>query len=130
MSSNVYLLPQHHGKYISIRQSNSTKNIKKLRGEKNLTQSQLADKIGVTHQQLQKYEKGTNRISAGRLSAIAKALNKPVSYFFEGSEDDGNDTLPSQHQRMCIEVSRNFLRIKNPMHQNAINLLVRTLSED
>ncbi len=104
--------------------------IHELRISMGLSRQQLADKIGVTHQQLQKYEKGTNRISAGRLAAIAKALNKPVAFFFEGADDDSSDVLPSQHQRMCIEVSRNFLRIKNPMHQNAINLLVRTLSEN
>lgn len=95
-----------------------------------LSRQQLADKIGVTHQQLQKYEKGTNRISAGRLAAISKALNKTVSYFFEGIDDDNTDTMPTQHQRMCIEVSRNFMRIENPMHQNAINLLVRTLADN
>ena len=107
--------------------------IHELRISMGLSRQQLASKIGVTHQQLQKYEKGTNRISAGRLAAISNALNKPVAFFFEGVNEDGssdNDTLPSQHQRMCIEVSRNFLRIKDPMHQNAINLLVRTLSEN
>lgn len=98
-----------------------------LRLSMGLSRLQLANEIGVTHQQLQKYEKGTNRITAGRLSAIANALKKPVSYFFEEFEE--KDALPDQHRRMCIEVSRNFLRIKNPMHQNAVNLLVRTLSE-
>ena len=94
-----------------------------------LSQERLADQIGVTFQQVQKYEKGTNRISAGRLMAIAKALGKTVSFFFDNVEE-GHDALPSQHQRMCIEVSRNFMRIKNPMHQNAINLLVRTLADN
>ena len=103
--------------------------IQELRISMGLSRQQLAEKIGVTHQQLQKYEKATNRISAGRLASIAKSLNKPVSYFFDGAED-GENILPTQHQRMCIEVSRNFLKIKNPMHQNAINLLVRSLSED
>lgn len=103
--------------------------IHELRISMGLSRQQLVGKIGVTHQQLQKYEKGTNRISAGRLAAISQALRKPVSYFFEDIEGDG-DLLPTQHQRMCIEVSRNFLRIKNPMHQNAINLLVRTLAEN
>lgn len=103
--------------------------IHELRISMGLSRQQLAAQIGVTHQQLQKYEKGTNRISAGRLAAIAQALRKPVAFFFEGI-DDGDDILPTQHQRMCIEVSRNFLRIKNPMHQNAINLLVRTLAEN
>lgn len=102
--------------------------IQELRISMGLSRQQLAADIGVTHQQLQKYEKGTNRISAGRLAAIAKALKKPVSYFFESAEDESN-VLPSQHHRMCIEVSRNFLRIKDPAYQNAVNVLVRTLSE-
>ncbi len=102
--------------------------IHELRVAMGLSRQQLASKISVTHQQLQKYEKGTNRISAGRLAAISQALNKPVSYFFDDVE--GDHVMPTQHQRMCIEVSRNFMKIKNPMHQNAINLLVRTLAED
>lgn len=103
--------------------------IHELRISTGLSRQQLAEQIGVTHQQLQKYEKGTNRIAVGRLAAIAGALKKPVDYFFDGSGDECVE-LPSQHRRMCIEVSRNFLRIKNPMHQNAINLLVRTLAEN
>jgi len=103
--------------------------IHELRISMGFSRQQLAAKIGVTHQQLQKYEKGTNRISAGRLAMIAKALKKPVSFFFEEMAGGEEDILPTQHQRMCIEVSRNFLRINNPMYQNAINLLVRTLAE-
>lgn len=103
--------------------------IHELRISMGLSRQQLAAKIGVTHQQLQKYEKGTNRISAGRLMAIAKALGKTVAFFFDNVEE-GHEALPSQHQRMCIEVSRNFMKIKSPMHQNAINLLVRTLAEN
>lgn len=102
--------------------------IHELRISMGLSRQQLASRIHVTHQQLQKYERGTNRISAGRLAAIAKALRKPVAYFFD--ELDQTQALPTQHQRMCIEISRNFMRIKNPMHQNAVNLLVRTLAEN
>lgn len=104
--------------------------IRELRIGMGLSRQQLAEQIGVTHQQLQKYEKGTNRISAGRLVAISQALRKTVSFFFENIDTGGEEALPTQHQRMCIEVSRNFLKIKNPMHQNAINLLVRTLAEN
>jgi transcriptional regulator with XRE-family HTH domain len=102
--------------------------INELRVLNGMSRQQLAEKIGVTHQQLQKYEKGTNRISAGRMVAIAKAFGKPVAFFFEGVEGK-HEALPSQHQRMCIEVSRNFMKIKNPNNQNVINLLVRTLAE-
>src|SRR6185437_9697247 len=47
-----------------------------------LTQQQLADLIGVTYQQAHKYERGINRVSAGRLFEIARVLSVPVSYFF------------------------------------------------
>ena len=52
-----------------------------------LTQQQLADLIGVTYQQAHKYERGINRVSAGRLFEIARVLSVPVSYFFEGLDD-------------------------------------------
>jgi transcriptional regulator with XRE-family HTH domain len=103
--------------------------IHELRLAMGLSRVQLASQIGVTHQQLQKYEKGMNRICVGRLIAISKALKKSPSYFFNGIEEEG-DTLPTQHQRMCIEVSRNFMRIQSPVHQNAVNLLVRALCDE
>ena len=102
--------------------------IHELRLSMGLSRQQLSEKIGVTHQQLLKYEKGHNRISAGRLASVSEALGKPVSYFFDDVTNDKTLIL-DQHQRMCIEVSRNFMRIKNPLHQNAINLLVRTLAD-
>ena len=51
-----------------------------------LTQQQLADLIGVTYQQAHKYERGINRISAGRLYEIAQVLSVPIGYFFDGLE--------------------------------------------
>lgn len=103
--------------------------IHELRISMGLSRQQLAAKMDVTHQQLQKYEKGTNRLSPGRLLSTANALGMPITFFFEGIENK-HQALPSQHQRMCIEVSRNFMRIKNPTHQNAISILVRTLVEN
>ena len=50
-----------------------------------LTQQKLGKKLGVTFQQLQKYEKGTNRISASRMLAIAEILQVPAPFFFEGA---------------------------------------------
>ena len=52
-----------------------------------LTQEQLGEKLGLTFQQVQKYEKGVNRVSAGRLFNMAKVLGVPVTYFFEGVSD-------------------------------------------
>jgi transcriptional regulator with XRE-family HTH domain len=56
--------------------------IRALRLERGLSQSNLADGIGLTFQQVQKYEKGTNRVSAGRLQKIADLLNIPVMFFY------------------------------------------------
>ena len=52
-----------------------------------MTQQQLADKVGIKFQQIQKYETGMNRVSASRLWDIARAVDVPVSFFFEGLSD-------------------------------------------
>ena len=52
-----------------------------------MTQQQLAEKVGIKFQQIQKYETGANRVSASRLWDIADALEVPVAFFFEGMED-------------------------------------------
>ena len=103
------------------------KKIYSLRLAKGFSRQQLAELIGVTHQQLQKYEKGINRISVGRLVLIAKALGKTVEYFYMGLDNQDIEPVLTQHQRMCIEVSRNFMKIRSSEHQNAVNALVRSL---
>jgi DNA-binding XRE family transcriptional regulator len=61
-----------------------------------LTQQQMAELIGVTYQQAHKYEKGINRVAAGRLYNIAQALGVDMSYFFEGlSSDKAFSATPS-----------------------------------
>ena len=101
-----------------------------LRLAQGLSRIQLAQFIGVTHQQLLKYEKGINRLSVGRLILLAKALGKDMSYFYEGLDDSNSDEkVITQHQRMCIELSRNFMKIKNSIHQTTVNTLVKTLSK-
>jgi transcriptional regulator with XRE-family HTH domain len=57
------------------------------RRELKLTQERLGELLELTFQQVQKYEKGVNRVSAGRLYEIAGVLGVPISYFFEGAED-------------------------------------------
>ncbi len=58
--------------------------IRALRLERDLSQSGLANGIGLTFQQVQKYEKGTNRVSAGRLLRIAALLDVPITFFYSG----------------------------------------------
>lgn len=100
-----------------------------LRLAMGMSRQELGEKIGVTHQQCQKYEKGTNRVSAGRLALIAKVLGKPIDYFYEDINKDVN-LMNTHHQRMCIEISRNFMKIKNSIYQDAVNTLVKTLAEE
>lgn len=58
-----------------------------------MSQERLGDALGLTFQQVQKYEKGTNRIGASRLQQIAKVLSVPVSFFFEGAPSEGSNAL-------------------------------------
>jgi transcriptional regulator with XRE-family HTH domain len=94
-----------------------------------LTQQQLADLIGVTYQQAHKYERGINRVSAGRLYEIAQVLSVPVGYFFDGIEGQSSRAV-SPRERMCLELARNFAQIPNERHQEALSQLARVLATD
>ena len=63
--------------------------LRAARLEAGKSQTQVAEALGVTFQQLQKYEKGTNRIGASRLQQISGILQVPVSFFFEGAPHEG-----------------------------------------
>ena len=93
-----------------------------------LSQQQLAQMIGVTYQQAHKYERGLNRISAGRLYEIAQVLSVPVSWFFEGLNAEANSSDLSPRQRMCLELARNFAAIDNEKHQEALSAMARALA--
>ena len=94
-----------------------------------LTQQEMAELIGVTYQQAHKYERGINRVSAGRLYDISQALNVSVSYFFEQLEDAARFEM-TPRQRMSLELARKFNQITNPRHQEALSVMARTLSQD
>ena len=94
-----------------------------------LSQQQLAVMIGVTYQQAHKYERGLNRISAGRLYDIAGVLSVPISWFFEGMQEDPAALEMSPRQRMCLELARNFAMIDNLKHQEALSQMARALAQ-
>ncbi len=94
-----------------------------------LSQQQLAQMIGVTYQQAHKYERGLNRISAGRLYEIAQVLGVPISWFFEGMRAEGAPVEMSSRQRMCLELARNFAMIDNEKHQEALSQMARALAQ-
>lgn len=95
-----------------------------------LTQEQLAAALDISYQQIQKYETGANRISAGRLFEIAQKLESSVGYFFEGLEPDGETHgLPhGGRSRTTIELVRNFNEIDDTTVRNAVSGLVRSLT--
>ena len=103
-----------------------------------MSQSALGDALNVTFQQVQKYEKGTNRIGAGRLQQIAHVLNVPVEFFFEGmpraDEVAGPEHEVSQLATrflslpVGLRVMRAFMRIENRSVQSSLADLVETLA--
>ena len=94
-----------------------------------LTQQQLADLLGVTYQQAHKYERGINRVSAGRLYEVSQVLSVPISFFFDGLQDEVIRSV-SPRERMCLELARNFSHIPNERHQEALSQLARVLASE
>lgn len=93
-----------------------------------LSQQQLAVLIGVTYQQAHKYERGLNRISAGRLFEIAQVLQVPISWFFEGLDEGAPSPGLTAGQRRVLELARNFSAISNERHQEALSEMARVLA--
>jgi transcriptional regulator with XRE-family HTH domain len=115
--------------------------IRALRLERGLSQSGLAEGIGLTFQQVQKYEKGVNRIGASRLFQISKILDVPVQFFFEEAPHiDGRATpgmaegdseafiLEFLNSREGLELNRAFVKISDPKVRKSVVDLVRALS--
>lgn len=99
-----------------------------------MTQHQLAEKVGIKFQQIQKYETGMNRVSASRLWDMAAALNVPVSFFFEGLEshtDDVNgNAMPGDilADKEALELVRSYYAIPENQRRRLFEL-ARVLSD-
>lgn len=90
-----------------------------------LTQDQVADALGISYQQIQKYETGANRISAGRLAQIAEVLEVLPGWFFGVPEAAD---APGSSSRAVIELVRNFSRIEDERVRTHLMALMRSLS--
>lgn len=106
--------------------------IKKKRLLAGLTQGDLGDELGLTFQQIQKYENGMNRVSASRLYRIAKVLKVSVSYFF--SELDST-IKPDPAEAILrtsdgVKMARAYCSIKNPKVRRNVTILVSSLVEE
>jgi transcriptional regulator with XRE-family HTH domain len=97
-----------------------------------MSQSDLADKIGVAFQQVQKYEKGTNRVGASRLSRIAAVLGVSIGELFESSGDkpaDSKSPFRLLAGRDALRVLTAFSRMSDPRVRRAIAQLVETVAD-
>ena len=115
--------------------------LKVKRSALGITQNELGDLTGITFQQIQKYEKGANRIGAGRLYEFATILNVPVDYFFEGYKDNNkNKTYLKDSQNVKYNTSnipdkevmtliKFFTRIEDKKTRDGIVNLARSLSK-
>ncbi|WP_028754109.1 helix-turn-helix domain-containing protein [Rhizobium leucaenae] len=103
-----------------------------------MSQTTLAEGLNVTFQQVQKYEKGKNRVGASRLQSVADCLDVPVSFFFEGVSEPresngeeifgaGNDLAGFLATGEGIELNRAFAKIKDPRTRLKIIGLVKSL---
>jgi len=100
-----------------------------------MTQTELGDKLGLTFQQVQKYEKGTNRIGASRLQHIADVLQVPVSFFFEGADSevkatDSRSVFVSEFLASSegIALVRAYMSIRDSKTRRCIVQLVEQIS--
>jgi transcriptional regulator with XRE-family HTH domain len=99
-----------------------------------MTQQQLASKVGIKFQQIQKYETGMNRISASRLWDIAEALDVKISFFFEGlaeNEAAAAEGMPSDilADKEALELVRSYYMIPEQQRRRLFEL-ARAISED
>ena len=107
--------------------------IRALRLERGLSQSGLAEGIGLTFQQVQKYEKGTNRVSAGRLQRIADILETPVMFFFGGmsargkKRDPRGSSLAFLQTKGAIRLIRAYSEIGSRTTKYALVVLAESL---
>lgn len=98
-----------------------------------MTQQQLADRVGIKFQQIQKYETGMNRVSASRLWEIAAVLEVPIQYFFEGLETGttpGSEPAAPDYlaDKEALELVRSFYAIPEPQRRRLFDL-ARVLSD-
>ncbi|MGE5548737.1 MAG: helix-turn-helix domain-containing protein [Solirubrobacterales bacterium] len=113
-----------------------------------ITQEKLGESLGLTFQQVQKYERGTNRIGASRLFDLSRVLDVPVGYFFDDMPDDVRVNSPSQilgssdpegsldlykgdpvMKRETLELVRAYYRITDPQVRKRVYDLAKALGE-
>ena len=106
-----------------------------------MSQERLGELLGLTFQQVQKYEKGVNRIGAGRLFEIARILGVPIYYFYESvsgpapgspgfAENETPPVLEFVSSGEGLQLSLAYMRIKDPKVRKRVLDLVKSLADD
>ena len=110
--------------------------IRMRRKEMGVSQERLAESLGITFQQVQKYERGANRVSASKLWEIAGTLRTPVSYFYDGLDgQSGGGAQQTSAQAFLsssegLELLAAFPRITEPAIRRKLVELVRVVADD
>lgn len=106
--------------------------IREARLDADMTQHDLADLLGISYQQVQKYERGKNRVNGGRISLLVTALNRPLTFFMPDVTDVRAQADPMLSKflasREGLEIASNFFRL-SPAWQVYIVKLVKLASE-
>lgn len=108
-----------------------------------MSQEKLGEALGITFQQIQKYEKGTNRVGASRLQNISTILNVPVSFFFEDAPGDPSTGQPGMAEANSsnyvvdflsssegLQLNRAFIKIPDPKVRRKLVDLVKSLASE
>jgi len=105
--------------------------IRARRMAKGMSQTELGNMLGVTFQQVQKYERGINRVGAGRLVRVAEALDVPISFFFGATDGGAVDTravLGFLDTAYSLRLLRAFSRIPQAPVQRALVELIESIA--
>ena len=100
-----------------------------------MSQDKLAKELGLTFQQVQKYERGTNRVGASRLHDLSRILQAPVGYFFDdmaeaaGFAEDSQEPLETPlHKRETLELVRAYYRIKDTTVRKRVFDMIKAIA--
>ena len=103
--------------------------VREARLAKGLSQTELGNSLGISFQQVQKYEKGTNRIGSGRLWSISKVLGTPISFFFEGLAVEENEPQDHPLSRGTIKAAKELSEINDPDVKSQVMRLIRAVAK-
>ena len=135
--SSEMRVPKKQANPIDIQVGNRVRIRRMLIG---MSQERLGDLLGLTFQQVQKYEKGVNRIGAGRLFEVSRILNVPVDFFYEGlsgaagqpgaSENESAPVMEFVSSGEGLQLSLAFMKIKDAKVRKRVLDLVKSLAEE